>query len=456
VTRTVGIVGGGPAGLALADDLSRAGYGVTLFEAAPELGGLARSFQLGDLRIERYYHFLCSGDTGYFGKLRELGMEGALRWRPTRMGFFYRGRLYPFSSIGDLLRFDGVSLAGRLRYGLLALRCSLTGRWRALDAVPGEAWLRRFLGDEAYMATWYPLLKVKFDRFHDRISAAWVWHSIHRVGRSRKTPLHRERMGYLAGGTETLVDALTAALRARGVRLLPGTPVAKIAIEDGRARGVETADGALWPFDAVVSAVPLPHFVRLAPGLPEAYREALAGVDFIGVVCVVLRLKHPLSESFWLNVNDERVPFNGCIEYTNLNPEATPDGSSILYVPFYLPRDHERFAYPDERLVDDCVRALALINPRFRPDWVIDAAVSRDPYAQVICTTGFAARVPAQETPVESLFLIDSTQLYPADRTISGTIDLAKNVADLLARPAPAASPARAAASVAARGLGEL
>ncbi len=435
-TRTVGIVGGGPAGLALADDLSRAGYGVTLFEAAPELGGLARSFRLGDLSIERYYHFLCAGDSGYFRKLGELGLAGSLRWRPTRMGFFYRGRLYPFSSGADLLRFDGIPLAGRLRYGFLALRCALGSRWRPLDAVPGERWLRRFLGEEAYLATWHPLLKVKFDRYHDRISAAWVWHRIHRVGRSRKTPLHRERLGYLAGGTETLVDALEAGLRARGVRLLAGTPVARIAIEDGRARGVETADGAFHPFDAVVSAVPLPHFVRLAPGLPDAYRQALAGVDFIGVVCVVLRLKHPITDSFWLNVHDERIPFNGCIEYTNLNPEATPDGSSILYIPFYLPRDHERFAHSDERLLDDCLRSLAILNPSFRPDWVMASAVSRDPYAQVICTAPFADRVPSHETPVENLYLIDSTQLYPADRTISGTIDLAGNVAALL-RDAP-------------------
>jgi len=305
------------------------------------------------------------------------------------------------------------------------------------------------------MATWHPLLKVKFDRYHDRISAAWVWHRIHRVGRSRKTPLHRERLGYLEGGTDTLVHAVEARLEERGVRLLAGTPVARIAIEGGRARGVETADGELWPFDAVVSAVPLPHFVRLAPDLPEAYRAALAGIEFIGVVCVVLRLRHPISESFWLNVNDERVPFNGCIEYTNLNPGATPDGSSILYVPFYLPRDHERFAYPDERLLDDCLRSLALINPRFRPDWVMDWAVSRDPYAQVVCTTGFAARVPSHETPVENLFLIDSTQLYPADRTISGTIDLARNVADLIERPAAAVESARRPSPATASAAGD-
>jgi protoporphyrinogen oxidase len=424
----VGIVGGGPAGLALAHDLARSGHEVALFEAAPELGGLARSFRLGEISIERYYHFLCADDTGYYGKLAELGMAGELRWRPTTMGFFYQGRLYPFSSARDLLAFDGISLAGRLRYGAAVFYLSHLRNWRRLDPLAAEPWLLRLLGREAYMATWYPLLKVKFDRHHDRISAAWVWHRVRRVARSRKSPFHRERLGHLRGGTETLVDALEADLRRRGVELRTATPVERILIEDGRAAGL-LVDGARHEFDAVVAAVPLPHFLRLAPDLPAAYRDALGGIEFLGVACVVLRLARPLTGNFWLNVNDPRIPFNGCIEYTNLNPAMTPDGSSVLYVPFYLPRDHPRFRAPDEELCRECLAALALIRPGLDERGVLAWAVSRDPYAQVVCTTGFAGRVPGHETPVEGLYLVESSQLYPSDRTISGTIDLAGNVA---------------------------
>ena len=65
-------------------------------------------------------------------------------------------------------------------------------------------------------------------------------------------------------------------------------------------------------------------------------------------------------------------------------------------------------------------------------DDVIDFAVSRDPYAQVICPIGFADLVPGHETPIDRLYLIESSQLYPSDRTISGTLDLAHNVARLI------------------------
>lgn len=442
----IGVVGGGPAGLAVAQELSAAGYRVSLFEAGPELGGLARSFQLGDARVERYYHFLCADDTGYFRKLDELGLADRLRWRPTRMGFFHRGRLHPWSSARDLLAFDGMSLAARLRYGAGLFYCSRLASWRRLDGIAAEPWLIRLLGREAYDTTWAPLLDLKFDHHAARISAAWVWHRVRRVARSRKTPLSRERLGFLAGGTEVLVEALEGELRRRGVELRAATPIERIRIEGGRAVGLRTASGEVHDFDRIVIAVPLPHFVRITPDLPEDYRRQLAKTDFLAVRCVTLLLAERLTPYFWLNVHDERVPYNGCIELTNLNPEAAPDGAHVLYVPYYLPREHPRFALAPEALYEATLSGLHLINPRFGQDWVRAWAVSTDPYAQVVCPVGFGERVPAHRTPVSGLYLIESSQLYPSDRTIAGTLDLARATAALVAADTPAASPVELAA----------
>jgi protoporphyrinogen oxidase len=418
--------------LGLAYDLSQRGHKVTLFEAADELGGLARSFQLGDARIERYYHFICGDDTEYFEYLRRLGIESSLRWSNTKMGFFYDRKLWPFSSPFDLMRCDALSLEGRIRYAALAARCSLTSSWQRLDRVPARDWLIDLLGHDTYRATWQPLLEVKFHEFHDKISAAWVWHRIHRVARSRGGPLQQERLGYLEGGTDTLVKALVAASRKNGATLLTSSPVKRIIHDGHQCTGVETEDGTARSFDYVVSAVPLPHFVRMLVDGPEDYLAKLSAIDFIGVLCVTLRLKHQVSENYWLNVNDPRIPFNGCIEYTNLNPGMTPDGTRIVYVPFYMPRSHPRFRYSDEKNIADAIASLTLLNPKLTKDWVVDAAVSRDPYAQVVCDTGFGLRVPPHQTPLHRLYVVESSQLYPADRTISGTLELASNVGRMI------------------------
>ncbi len=434
IVTSIGIIGGGPAGLALAYRLSKSGFRVTLFEAAEELGGLARSFRFGDTRIERYYHFVCADDTDYLGTLRDLGIEDRLRWAPSSMGFFYNGRLYPFSSGLDLLRFDGIDFPGRLRYGLLVLYCSLLNKWRGLDRKGGERWLTNWLGYSTYLATWYPLLSVKFNNYHDQVSAAWIWHRIHRLARSRKTPLHKEMLGYLVGGTDALLRALVAESTQCGATIRVGQPVKRILIDSGRVAGLETSDGAQWKFDQVVSTVPLPLFLQMAGDLPADYRKQLSAIEFIGVICVMLRLRNSLTKYYWLNVNDPRVPFNGCIEYTNLNRQVTPDGSRILYIPFYLPVGHARFDQSDVQLLYDCVEALKVIHPAFTEHRILDYAVSRDPFAQVICRQGFAEQVPAHTTPIQGLYLIDSSQLYPSDRTISGTIGLAHRVAELIER----------------------
>ena len=431
---SVGIVGGGPGGLALAHELASVGYRVTVFETEADLGGLARSFQLGDVRIERYYHFICAGDTGYFRKLRELGIEDTLHWKPCSMGFLYAGRLYPFNSPLDLLRLDAIGIDGRLRYGLFVLYCSFIKNWRSLDKVSAERWLVALLGRATYEATWHPLLKVKFGDHHHQISAAWVWHRVHRVARSRKTPLHRERLGHLEGGTDTLISALAAESERLDVTLLPGQPVKTVLIEGERAVGLQTINGKRWPFDYVVTTVPLPILLDMAPRLPADYASQLAVIDYIGVICLTLRLRHPLTGNFWLNINDRRVPSNGYIEYTRLNTTMTPDGSAILYVPQYLPRSHEHFHLSDERLLQEHLKGLTVVNRQFSADWIIDYAVSRDPFAQVICPTGFAHSIPSHETPIRNLYLLESSQLYPSDRTISGTIDLARRVALIIAQ----------------------
>ena len=69
--------------------------------------------------------------------------------------------------------------------------------------------------------------------------------------------------------------------------------------------------------------------------------------------------------------------------------------------------------------------ALALINPAFDRRWVKFSAVFRDRFAQPICLTDYRtdhARPSRPRSP--NLFLTDSCQLHPHDRTISGSFGL--------------------------------
>ncbi len=427
----VGIVGGGVAGLMAAWELARLGFSVDLYEASGELGGLASAFDFDGTRIERFYHFICRPDQTLIESCGRLGLAERLRWRQTRTAFFYDGRLYPFGSSLDLARFTPLSLSDKIRFGINVLYSRRFTRWPVLEDRPAKEWLIERIGRRAYDVIWDPLLRVKFGAYHEEISAAWMWHRIHRVAASRRSLFHREQFGHLEGGSDTLTRSLEEHGLEAGARLHRRTVVRGIQVERGRATGVliETPNGVEGvPHDVVICAVPLPVFCRLAPEDRPDYLDRLRSIRFIGVVCMILRLKEPLTPNFWLNVHDRRISFNGIIEYGNLTGREAFDGRSIVYVPHYLESSMPRYGCPDEQLLDEYTEALRLINPRFSRSWIESWRVFRAPHAQPICSTGFSSLVPPFETPWDGCYLIESTQLYPADRVISGTLRLAQDV----------------------------
>ena len=422
LTRRAIVIGGGPAGLKAAHSLAKGGVQVTLLESAPILGGLASSFDVQGVTIERYYHFICKGDDELVETLAELGLSARLRWRDSRMAYFVDGALYPFLTPLELLRFRPLSFVDRVRAGLAV---KLAQRMKEEDLAPKQAvaWLRSLIGDKAFRVIWEPLLKFKFSEHAEAISAAWIWARMVRLSRSRSSPW-REELGYLEGGSQVVLEALAGDLEQRGGKVVRSAAVEEILLEDGAVKGVRVG-GETLPADAVVSTITTSRFLKLTPDFPQgAYRAGLASIPTIGIFCLFLRLSERVTPFFWVNTNDRRVPFAGMIEYTNLNPVPELLGDHVLYVPQYLSADDPRFKQSDEEVFRKYCDGLALINPAFDRSWVKFYAVFRDPFAQPICLTDYRTATPKIATPVMGLFLTDSCQLHPHDRTISGSFGL--------------------------------
>jgi len=214
-SKHVVVIGGGLAGLAASYDLVRGGHRVTLLEAALDFGGLASSFRLEGHPVGRFYHFICLSDSHLLQLIHELGLDHLLHWQNTLTAFYHKRRMYSFGTAPDLLRFSAVPWLQRLRLGLHILHSRYRSQWRWLDQIPAKPWLIENIGEEAYNVIWHPLLRIKFGDYYDRISAAWIWHRIWRVARSRRSLFERETLGSLEHRTATLVDALVAWLRAQ-------------------------------------------------------------------------------------------------------------------------------------------------------------------------------------------------------------------------------------------------
>jgi len=419
------IIGAGPMGLVCALELLKRGESVDIFEHDDRIGGMSASFDFDGLAIERFYHFICKTDTALFALLRELGLGDRVRWTDTRMGFYCDGRLYPWGTPGALLGFDRLGIVDKARYALHVLHTKGIRDWSALDRVGAVAWLKRWLGERGYRVLWQRVFELKFHEYTAQLSAAWLGTRIKRVALSRRH-VFQESLGYIDGGSETLLQALRAAIESRGGRIHLRAPVQRVVVRDGRVAGV-LVDGAERAFDRVISTAPIQYVPRLAPDLPQAFVARIRAIENIPVVCVVLKLRERLSENFWMNISDPAIDVPGVIEYSNLNPGAGP---AIVYAPFYLPKTHPKFARGNAEFIEEVLGYLPRLNPRFERGWVLATHCHRYEFAQTISPPGFLDMLPPMRTPIAGLLMADTAYYYPEDRSISESAAVGKRLAD--------------------------
>jgi protoporphyrinogen oxidase len=421
--KRIAVLGAGPMGLAVAYQLAKDGYHPVVFEADDRIGGMTAAFDFDGLSIERYYHFHCTSDTAFLQMLEELGLSRKMQWVETKMGYFYQGRLQPWGNPLALLRFKGLGLVAKFRYGLHAFLSTKRNDWRPLDKLEATGWIRRWVGAEAYEVLWRKLFDLKFYDYAHGLSAAWIWSRVRRIGRSRYD-LFREKLGYLEGGSETLLQAMRAAIEANGGEFRLGTPVSRVVISEGRVQGLESK-GEFHAFDKVVSTVPLPFVPRIMPDLPADVLERFKSIRNIAVVCVIAKLRKPVTQNFWLNTNDPEMDIPGVVEYSNLRPLK----ESVVYVPFYLPGEHPKYQDPDEVFLAKVRGYLKKINPALTDDDFIAMRASRYRYAQPICDPGYLDKLPPVALPVTGLWVADTSYYYPEDRGISESIGFGRNMA---------------------------
>ncbi|HMK80975.1 MAG TPA: NAD(P)/FAD-dependent oxidoreductase [Xanthobacteraceae bacterium] len=423
MTRLV-VIGAGAMGLAAAHHALKRGHDVTVLEAAAEAGGMAAHFSLGGLSIERYYHFVCKADQPTFALMAELGIGDTMRWVPTSMGYYIDGALHPWGEPFALIAFPKLALTEKLRYAAMMFFSTWRRDGRSLENVSAKDWITRWCGAAVYERMWAPLFRLKFFEYADNISAAWIWTRIKRVGTSRKS-LFQEELGYIDGGSQTLVQALTQAIAENGGRLRLNAPVLRIEINDRRVVGVIAGD-EFFPADAVISTVPTPYVGRLVPDLPPQERARYEAIVNIGVVCVVFRLKRSVTQHFWVNISDPRFEIPGIVEFSNLRPT----GDTVVYIPYYMPTTHPKFARDDAFFRGEAFGYLKLINPELSDDDVVTFAVGRLRHAQPVCPPGFAALLPPVETSIRGLQIADTCFYYPEDRGIAESVRLGRLMAE--------------------------
>jgi len=425
------IVGGGFTGLSAAYELSLRGWRPIVVEQEHEIGGLAASFPVTGISLERFYHHWFTSDREILRLTEELGLRHQVTERPTATGMYFANRHYRLTRPLDLLRFRALGPLDRLRLGLLVLRARRVADWRALDGIAAFDWLQRLGGRRVFEVVWEPLLRGKFGRHADRISAAWFWSKLVIRGGSRGRG-GEERLCYLEGGFSRLTDALAAAIRSRGGEVRTASRATGLLLRDGRCRGVTLGDASLEAEAVIFTGAPRQAAALLGPLAPAHYAAQLGAIDYLANICLVLELDRSLSELYWMNINDPGFPFVGIIEHTNFDRD--PAGRRhLVYLSRYLPADDPDWTEADDgSVLRQALPHLSRMFPQFSPAWIRSHQVWRARWAQPLVEVGYASRIPPPRSPLPGFYLATMAQVYPQDRGTNYAVRDGRAVAELM------------------------
>jgi protoporphyrinogen oxidase len=411
-------------GLAAAHRAASLGHEVDLVEAGDVAGGMAAHFDFGGLSIERFYHFVCKSDAPTFALMDELGIADRMRWVPTSMGYFMKGKVHPWGDPISLLTFPHLDLVSKFRTGLQMFLTTKRKSFASIESLTARQWIEGGSGKRIYDTLWKRLMELKFYELSDDISASWIATRVRRIGTSRRS-MFQEELGYIDGGSETLVEALVEAFEAKGGRLHLASPAEKVEARSGKVTGV-AAGGRLFPADAVISTVPTPLISKLVPDLPSDWQAKYDAIRNIGVVCLLFKLRRPVTKHFWVNIVDPDIEIPGLIEFSNLRPVS----DTVVYVPYYMPTTQPKWAWSDQQFIDEAFSYIRRVNPALTADDLIDAKVGRLRHAQPVCEPNFRDKLPAIQTPIAGLQIADTCFYYPEDRGVAESIRYGRMMAE--------------------------
>jgi protoporphyrinogen oxidase len=342
--RRVGVIGAGPAGLTAAYALSRAGIDVDVFEAGPQVGGMARSMDLWGHRVDIGPHRFFSKDPRVNRLWLDLmGADYRMVVRQTRI--LYRRRLYDYplkaaNALGNMGPLDAACCVlsyARARLGARGAAADTFEDW--VVARFGRRLFEMFFKSYSEKLWGVPCGELSADFAAQRIKGFSLGQALLAMtGLGRRT--HRtltEAFAYPKAGNGEVYERMARSVIAAGGRVHLRRPVGRVVTEAGRATGIELQDGDFVACDHVVSTMPLTQLIERLDDVPRHVRDAAGRLQFRNTILVYLLVDNSnLFADQWLYVHSPELLAGRVTNFRNFVPELHGGlASSVLAVEFW-------------------------------------------------------------------------------------------------------------------------
>jgi phytoene dehydrogenase-like protein len=415
------VVGGGMAGLTAACYLARGGLEVTLFERAPYLGGRAATREADGFLFNRGGHALYTGGAAS-RTFEELGVVYKYGI-PKGTSVLQEGEIIPFpvDPVG-LLRAGFLGAGDKLALLRFLAALGMTEPSRLahtsvrdwLDRKVRRPRLHRLMTAFARTFTYTTAL--------DLVSAELF---VEKLQRSLRHPIH-----YVDGGWRVLVDGMRDAAERAGARMVGGTGVDAVEIDDGRVLGVRLRGGDLVRASSVVLATGARDAARLADGAGSpGLGRIVDGLVPVATACLDVALERlPARENpVVLDLGGPRFA-----SAQSVYSRVAPEGSALVIAFKLLDPRHPGDPREDERDLEDLLDSA---QPGWRDVLVRRQYLPRIESVGALPTAargGFSGRPEHRVPGIEGLYLAGDW-VGPEGFLVDASVASARRTAELLA-----------------------
>jgi protoporphyrinogen oxidase len=355
-------------------------------------------------------------------------MENDVIALPSRTGMYFNGRMWKLSTPMDLLRFTPLSIIDRIRLGLLVILVRRIKDWHIIEHLTIREWLEPLCGKNVFKVVWEPLISSKFSRYADTVSAVWMWKKLVLRGGTRNDK-GGEELVYFKGGFGRLAEKIVTSIREAGGDVRFNTKITGVNSENNRLLSLKAGNEEIAGEQFLFT----PAFPVIADIFENQassdWLMKLRRVNYLGNLCLVLRLNRSLSDTYWLNVNDPGFPFVGVIEHTNFDAPENYRGTHMVYLSRYMSDTDPLWNSSEEDYFIYALKHLKRMFPEMHSSWVLEYKVWRADYAQPVTEINYSKYVPGAETPFENVLISTMAQIYPEDRGTNYAIREGRNIA---------------------------
>lgn len=349
MVKKVAVIGAGPAGMTAAYELAKAGVYVELFEAGPQVGGLAKTIDLWGQKVDLGPHRFFSNDTRINKAwLEVVGKDYHMVDRLTRI--YYKGKFYYYPiKAGDALKKLGF---------FTSAACMFSFMWQKVKPAKQdgtfENWVVSRFGRKLFsifFKTYSEKLwgisctELDADFAAQRIKKLSLWEAVKNAVTGGKNNKHKtlvDQFAFPTGGTGMVYERMKTLVEEKGGKVFLNTPVKRVLTENGTVTSLELENGEVHHYDHVISSMPFTLLVTRLPETPQHILDLTAQLKFRNTVLVYLEVHgKDLFPDNWLYVHSTDLKMGRITNFRNWVPEILNGKDTTIVVLEYWCNDED-------------------------------------------------------------------------------------------------------------------